>query len=728
MENYKSRLEPSASPARSPSPDPNLIPRQTLASTRAPAAELDGSIGDTCLECKRVEKWLTTHRPPTMWIKFNHVLSSSSCRLCQFFVAACHAAGRTDDVTNRTFTIYTFGTAANYLFIPAKHPRVREIFESSPPYFDLHLSDDERRAWPVGHVLIRHLGGYSKRPVVSPRQLQVDRFEDDVVRGWLKICDTAHINTCGISPHMPASLRGLKVIDCLERVILPFDNNVPFVTLSYVWGSAKEGCHVLGNQIPHQPPKVIADAIRVTRMLGFRYLWVDRYCIPQENAEEKRVQIQHMGTIYAASSLTIIAAAGTGPERGLPGVNGALRAQQLRTQISHSELIFRGRDVCAPITSSVWNSRGWTLQEGLLSRRRLVFTETEVYFQCLSMQCMEGVSVPLQDLHGYVEPHDYVDGIRNHIHHRIFPSIRDHPKHPGPLLSLISNFMKRRLTDDSDAIDAVRGIFSFFANSILQVRHVCGLPIFSPDYFPTNPWKSPTSQFAAALEWGDVNDLVRRPKFPSWSWAGWKLLSSEYAPGEALIFYTLGDLGQSMEYLQPNMAISTKIQFLVQIQVEFDFGVLDAETELPRVLDLSDAGEIPRCLRIRGWTFKVPIMRNSRKISKTFCWSVFFPEHLRGGPKSDERSTTGEDTVFQALGLVLSVCRAYERLEPRSDVGFLVVQLRENTGTFERVDYLRAAHNPEEVDRFLDATTTRSLSDRQHLGGLDLEYAEICLA
>jgi len=106
--------------------------------------------------------------------------------------------------------------------------------------------------------------------VVSPRQIQVDRFEDDVVRGWLKICDAAHINTYGISPHMPTSIRGLKVIDCLERVILPFDNNVPFVTLSYVWGSTKEGFHVLGNKIPYQPPRIIADAIRVIRMLGFR--------------------------------------------------------------------------------------------------------------------------------------------------------------------------------------------------------------------------------------------------------------------------------------------------------------------------------------------------------------------------------------------------------------------------------------------------------------------------
>jgi hypothetical protein len=35
--------------------------------------------------------------------------------------------------------------------------------------------------------------------------------------------------------------------------------------------------------------------------------------------------------------------------------------------------------------SASWFERGWTYQEGVLSRRRLMFTENQVCFQCEEM-------------------------------------------------------------------------------------------------------------------------------------------------------------------------------------------------------------------------------------------------------------------------------------------------------------------------------------------------------
>jgi hypothetical protein len=86
----------------------------------------------------------------------------------------------------------------------------------------------------------------------------VNRFKDDVVRDWLEVGQTIHGNTCGVSPEIPASVRGLKVIDCVERVVVPFNRATPFVTLGYVGGSMKEASQMSGNKIPTQPPKVIA--------------------------------------------------------------------------------------------------------------------------------------------------------------------------------------------------------------------------------------------------------------------------------------------------------------------------------------------------------------------------------------------------------------------------------------------------------------------------------------
>jgi hypothetical protein len=66
--------------------------------------------------------------------------------------------------------------------------------------------------------------------------------------------------------------------------------------------------------------------------------------------------------------------------------------------------MFHVDDLCSKIKGSLWNTRGWTFQ-GLSSRRRLVFTGSEVYFQCQSMHFMERISLPLEELHIGLEGH-----------------------------------------------------------------------------------------------------------------------------------------------------------------------------------------------------------------------------------------------------------------------------------------------------------------------------------
>jgi hypothetical protein len=46
----------------------------------------------------------------------------------------------------------------------------------------------------------------------------------------------------------------------------------------------------------------------VTSRLGYRYLWVDRLCIIQDNDAHRRLHLASMAAIYANASITIIAA------------------------------------------------------------------------------------------------------------------------------------------------------------------------------------------------------------------------------------------------------------------------------------------------------------------------------------------------------------------------------------------------------------------------------------
>jgi hypothetical protein len=51
------------------------------------------------------------------------------------------------------------------------------------------------------------------------------------------------------------------------------------------------------------------------------------------------------------------------------------------------------------IKDSIWNSRGWTFQEALLSQRCLVFCANQVYFTCNGMTCRDAMDIPLMARH-----------------------------------------------------------------------------------------------------------------------------------------------------------------------------------------------------------------------------------------------------------------------------------------------------------------------------------------
>ena len=68
-------------------------------------------------------------------------------------------------------------------------------------------------------------------------------------------------------------------------------------------------------------PRTILEAMRLTKLLGYRYLWVDRYCIVQDSEEDKIGMIRAMDIIYTAAVLTICAAEGDS-NFGLSGIPG----------------------------------------------------------------------------------------------------------------------------------------------------------------------------------------------------------------------------------------------------------------------------------------------------------------------------------------------------------------------------------------------------------------------
>jgi hypothetical protein len=99
-----------------------------------------------------------------------------------------------------------------------------------------------------------------------------------------------------------------------------------------------------------------------------------------------------MATIYGCATLTIVALTGKDSNAGLPGIS-ALRPAQVRETVNGHKLFTTSPDIQSEIERSMWATRAWTLQEELLSRRMLHFTESQVDFSCLLGSVWEGVDM-----------------------------------------------------------------------------------------------------------------------------------------------------------------------------------------------------------------------------------------------------------------------------------------------------------------------------------------------
>ncbi|KAJ4294198.1 hypothetical protein N0V90_007888 [Kalmusia sp. IMI 367209] len=93
-----------------------------------------------------------------------------------------------------------------------------------------------------------------------------------------------------------------------------------------------------------------------------------------------------MDRIYQEAIVTIIAASGTDAHSGLPGVIPTSRnTQRLVKEIVPGLHMTTIQDLDFWLRPSKYSQRGWTMQEEVLSRRKLIFINNQVYFRCLEI-------------------------------------------------------------------------------------------------------------------------------------------------------------------------------------------------------------------------------------------------------------------------------------------------------------------------------------------------------
>ena len=312
---------------------------------------------------------------------------------------------------------------------------------------------------------------------------------------------------------------GFRLFDITSLRVVESRGQEPYIAMSYVCAQVDDVDDIKrGDSYALDAlPKVWQDVVRFVRglRLGINHIWMDGVCIDKEDSDQKQTNIRFMDAIYGAAFATIVLTVPSRRylEQGLPVFSAPRIPCQHAETIGNLKLATTFPSLEMTIMTSEWRSRGWTLQEGILSNRCILFGPEQVYFECAEMACSESIQEP--SLSACQRDHliPYKTRLEN-------PFFRDYD-FDALYWRLIQDYTGRDLKYDKDALNAFSAFTAEFERS--GHRLTWGLPARGLErhlLWEHEPW--------------DLRDARRRDGFPSWSWAGWRETATMNIPLDAL--------------------------------------------------------------------------------------------------------------------------------------------------------------------------------------------------
>ncbi|KAK1994878.1 HET-domain-containing protein [Colletotrichum falcatum] len=382
-------------------------------------------------------------------------------------------------------------------------------------------------------------------------------------RRWINHCLEVHKELCG-KPDWAAKLPlpsgdHFRLIDLEEGRIASFkvrsEQDLPeYAALSYVWGDAgKTALNLCRKNLPQlergvdglrptdgqrlhgeqkRLARTISDAVEVTRRLGIRYLWVDSLCVVQKARREEREpaqeeQIRQMDSIFGHAVIVIVAAGGEDADAGLAGVSAARDPGQTAREVRP------GVNVLLPVrhdeSYGKWDTRAWTLQEKLLSRRMLVFDGDRVSFHCRHEILRE--DMPAAHARNGPPPIPRLSMPPNRGEPRVREAWNGTPvllRSPffNEYAKLLEQYTSRDVTDSGDTLAGMLGLLR-----VLESMRASASPLKTD-----TPGRGDHTLHGLPEEFLDLALLWQPPAVmgtyltertddvhPSWSWAGWEV-------------------------------------------------------------------------------------------------------------------------------------------------------------------------------------------------------------
>ncbi|RYO97731.1 hypothetical protein DL765_011108 [Monosporascus sp. GIB2] len=364
---------------------------------------------------------------------------------------------------------------------------------------------------------------------------QIGRFEVDpdlgspanwsIAKTWLDTCRESHPDCLTVA----AAELPTRVIDVGEtgssrgpRLVETQRRSGEYAALTHCWGGKINPMlttHTLGAFLVSLPyaelPANFRDAITITKRLGLRYLWIDALCILQDSKSDWELESKRMGPVYRDATITISASASTGSTEGiLKRAEDTPSPEPVSLRVSDDEgaqqevLVsmkdFSEEDLALLDASGPLASRGWTLQESVLSLRLLHYGKRQIYWQCRQgYQAADGVPPGIR----YPESSHYP------VFSTLLSSDRGAPPESFSIYHLVMDYYDmvvslsyREFTYDSDKLPALSGLAQRI-HKVLGGDYLAGL------------W---SADFNRGLLWfGDTFTCEHVSEYlaPSWSWA-----------------------------------------------------------------------------------------------------------------------------------------------------------------------------------------------------------------
>ncbi|KAK3299641.1 heterokaryon incompatibility protein-domain-containing protein [Chaetomium fimeti] len=369
---------------------------------------------------------------------------------------------------------------------------------------------------------------------------------------WLQNCLRNH-NLCQppLEFHHPPK-RLINVGNTTQHPFLvemgPNSPPVKWLCLSYCWGGFEPAVKLTranmnklksgmlsGGESLDSLDATVRDAILVARALDIPYIWIDALCILQDkDANEWNEQAPKMNEIYGGSVLTLVAASAKTVKDGFL----TKRRLQQYVPISASDTpsgdaarddpranVFLSPEWPAQedLANGPWNSRGWTMQEGLLPNRLLYYTSSQMMWKCKNEQRFErGVTKSLDHVlknfddrvhdpeYIWLETSDTFSKFKRFPYCLPAKWVKVEPEMFRLWYDLVENYSPRQFTNPGDRLVAVSGLAKVFGDAIRSEDYFAGL------------WKS---DMIRGLMWyiEGATLIPRSPLdndvFPTWSWA-----------------------------------------------------------------------------------------------------------------------------------------------------------------------------------------------------------------